>query len=338
MVKCERNTGAAFPSPQSSSRRLDPDLIAEMARSRPDEPTATTEDVLVSEISVDEEESTSKDQKYQNVNGKKRNLKWVRRRTVCGTAGYRPPEQVQERFLDYFSRIGYDERADWFSLGVCCYTMLTGRRPFPTRKELLQSDSQRQNTPLCALPSNNKVNNDILEKVLNDAEYQCLMFEVQYPDYFSHETDAKVFVDSLLARNPDERPRYNEIVKHPWLKSELFEEQSILKRAIPDWVKDHTYLQSQLTLGRAKSISRRASQGMGLWRGSTLSDCIDNLCSECFEKNDSIYAENFTKKWTTKARERNLTLFRHWNYMSDDSMKLEISASKKKESKLIIKN
>lgn len=34
-------------------------------------------------------------------------LRKVRRRTLCGTAGYRPPEQVGERFVDYQNRNGY---------------------------------------------------------------------------------------------------------------------------------------------------------------------------------------------------------------------------------------
>lgn len=38
-------------------------------------------------------------------------LKRVRRRTLCGTAGFRPPEQVGERYVDYYSRSGYNEKA-----------------------------------------------------------------------------------------------------------------------------------------------------------------------------------------------------------------------------------
>jgi serine/threonine protein kinase len=325
MVTRKRTPNQRFPSPHhSSSRRLDPGLIAEMSRARPDEPTATTEDVLASESSDGEELTSEGKCKCQNEDWK-RNLKWVRRRTVCGTAGYRPPEQVQERFLDYFSRNGYDERADWFSLGVCCYTMLIGRRPFPTRKELLQSDSQRQMIiPQRALPTT--VNNEILEKVMNDTEYQCLMFEVQYPSCFSDETDAKDFVDRLLARDPEVRPRYDGIIKHPWMEPEIFEEESVLRRAIPDWVKDHAHLQSR-NVNIPKPIARRAGQGIKY--DATLSECIDKLCSECFDNNDKIYAGNFATKWTTKAQESNLALFRHWNYMSDEAIKLEISAAKK---------
>ena len=51
------------------------------------------------EISEDETDDTRGD------------LKRVRRRTLCGTAGFRPPEQVGERYVDYYSRSGYNEKA-----------------------------------------------------------------------------------------------------------------------------------------------------------------------------------------------------------------------------------
>ena len=182
--------------------------------------------------------------------------------------------------------------------------MMTGRRPFPTRKELIQSDSQRLIIPQRAVPST--IQKEILDKVMNDAEYQCLMFEVQYPSHFKDEAAAKDFIDKLLARNPDERPRYKGIVEHQWMEGEMFEEESILRRVIPPWVKDHAYLQSRNDFCKPQ---RRASEIVKY--GTPLSECVDNLISDCFEKNDSIYAENFALKWKTKAQPRNLALFRH---------------------------
>ena len=43
----------------------------------------------------------------ENTDEIKADLRRVRRRTLCGTAGYRPPEQVGERFVDYANRNGY---------------------------------------------------------------------------------------------------------------------------------------------------------------------------------------------------------------------------------------
>jgi len=331
MVERKEVVAKPFASPGASSRQLDPSLIAEMARAsraRHDEPTASTDDVSIESSETDREMSNHEPCKCQDKR-LKNDVRWVRRRTVCGTAGYRPPEQVQERFLDYFSRNGYDERADWFSLGVCCYTMLTGRRPFPTKKELFQSDSQRNFVVDKRLPST--VDDAILDKIMNDAEYRCLMFEVQYPSYFLGELHAKSFIDALLERDPEARPRYDGIVQHPWMKQETFEEESIMKRSIPDWVQDHAYLQciqneSSFSLGGSPKIRKKRL-------ARTLSECVDAMCNECFEKHESIYAENFAIKWTTKARQRTIGLFRHWNYMSDEVMKYEISAANTTPSK-----
>jgi len=312
MVKRKTNL-QQIASPNSSSLQLDPNLIAEMARSRPDEPTASTDNVLSESSGQDPEITNHEDNECQEMETRN-NVKWVRRRTVCGTAGYRPPEQVQERFLDYFSRNGYDERADWFSLGVCCFTMLTGRRPFPTKRELLQTDSQRRIVSNKNLPS--KVDEAVLEKVMNDAEYQCLMFEVQYPSFFGCEPDAKSFIDALLARDPEARPRYDGIIHHSWMKGVSFDIDHIIQRPIPEWVRDHAYLQS-IQIDK-KHIDEQ------IQTGKTLSDCVDDMCSEYFQKNDPLFAENFALKWTTKARQRTIGLFRHWNYMSDEAIRLEV--------------
>ena len=45
-----------------------------------------------------------------------------RRRTLCGTLDYLPPEMVEGR--------EHDEAVDIWSLGVLCYEFLTGNPPF----------------------------------------------------------------------------------------------------------------------------------------------------------------------------------------------------------------
>jgi len=307
-----------------SQVQLDPDLVIAMSNTKPDEPTATTDDIVSesSEASTHHEaETMDPDHEIRNEN----KLKWVRRRTVCGTAGYRAPEQVQERYLDYFSRSGYDERADWFSLGVCCFTMMTGRRPFPTKQELLQSDSQRDVAaaliPDC-LPSNSQFNAEVAKRVMNDLEYRCLMFEVIFPSYFDDEPDAKAFIETLLSRNPDNRPRYDGIRSHPWMLGENFQAEEIMKKTIPSWVKQHAYLQSV----RNDEIYGSNPQSLNHSERS-LTGCIESLCSDCFEKHGAAYAESFALKWSTMARARTLGLFRHWNYMSDDVIALEAHAT-----------
>ena len=299
---------------------LDSDLAATMSNGRHDEPTCSTDEVL-SESSAPEPEMSE----HEN---RKVNLKWVRRRTVCGTAGYRPPEQVQERFLDYFSRSGYDERADWFSLGVCSFTMLTGHRPFPTKKELLKSDSQRNLPPYLGvdnIPAN--INVHAVKRLMNDIEYRCLMFEVVFPPYFEVELQAKHFIEALLSRNPDERPRYDVIISHPWMDGESFNAEEISKLSIPQWVKDHAQLQS-VKNENPKRTSLRCRHHINQ---RSLRECIDSLCSDCFDKHETAYAENFALKWSMSPEKRTFELFRHWNFMSDDIIELERKTSTSQE-------
>ena len=87
--------------------------------------------------SSEETEWTEDDATDSDIKG---DLRRVRRRTLCGTSGYRPPEQVQERYVDYDNRMGYDELVDHFALGVTVFLMVCGKRPFPTKKQLMQSN------------------------------------------------------------------------------------------------------------------------------------------------------------------------------------------------------
>lgn len=313
MLRKKRKTCMSMTSKiKPSSRRLHPNLIAQMSRFRQDELTASTESSL-SESSERAPEITSLEQIEQIDTNDKSDVKWIRRRTVCGTAGYRPPEQVQERFLHYFSRNGYDERADWFALGVCCYTMLTGRRPFPTKKELLLSESQKRVVSKQNLPSKVVQEEILLDKLMNDPEYRCLMFEVEYPSYFNCEEDAKGFINALLERDPESRPRYAEIINLPWMKGESFEEKILMTRPIPEWVTNHAIMNS---MGNDDLRKRDKSR--------SLSDCVNDMCNDCYSKDNPVYAENFRIKWKSKPGQRAINLFRHWNYISDEAMILEI--------------
>lgn len=326
--KSTKRSTVASAQIQSSSRRLDSNLIFQMTQSRPDEPTASTDHL--SESSERAPEIASFELGDNEKNGKS-DVKWVRRRTVCGTAGYRPPEQVQERFLNYFSRHGYDERADWFSLGVCCYTMLTGHRPFPTKKELLLSESQRRLICKRKLPSR-AVGNEVFDKLLNDPEYQCLMFEVEFPSYFNCELHAKGFINALLERDPESRPRYDEIRQLPWMRGESFETRSVMSQPIPDWVRNHTLMQAI-----QKDIPMHLSGGNNATT-RTLGDCINDMCSEYVAKNNPDYAENFASKWKSKPSQRAINLFRHWNYISDDAIIHEIRSLVEKTGECSISN
>jgi serine/threonine protein kinase len=64
-----------------------------------EEPTGEEDSMSSEEPEVSGEES-----------GDVGDLRRIRRRTLCGTAGFRPPEQVGERYVDYYLRSGYDEK------------------------------------------------------------------------------------------------------------------------------------------------------------------------------------------------------------------------------------
>mmetsp|Transcript_22546 Transcript_22546/g.48949 ORF Transcript_22546/g.48949 Transcript_22546/m.48949 type:complete len:633 (-) Transcript_22546:66-1964(-) len=264
-------------------------------------------------------------------------LRRVRRRTVCGTAGYRPPEQLQERYTHYSSRTGYDERADWFALGVCCYAMVTGKRAFPTTRELRRSErsiSARNGSRSGsgeATPRVGNLSREASKKVMNDAEFRCLLFEVQYPVQFCAERDAESFVRALLELDPQSRLTYDGIMNHPWMKGEDFSNEGALQRPIPQWVKDHVYAQ-------AKEVAKKENR-WPQWkrllrprqyksdRYNTLRECIDDMCKECYTTHDSSYAKTFGKKWTANARKSTIELFEHWAFLSEDAIAVEMNCA-----------
>ncbi|XP_049643068.1 aurora kinase C-like [Suncus etruscus] len=64
----------------------------------------------------------------------------LRRKTMCGTLDYLPPEMISGRI--------YDEKVDLWCIGVLCYELLVGSPPFEsptsneTYKRILQVDIQ----------------------------------------------------------------------------------------------------------------------------------------------------------------------------------------------------
>jgi len=246
----------------------------------------------------------------------------VRRRTVCGTAGYRPPEQVQERYVSYPMRNGYDERADWFSLGVTTFVMIAGRRPFPTKRELeksvhVSSKELIRDEDLSELMAH--LDEEATLKALNDSEFRCLMHQVQYPQQFSQDQNAASFVEKLISRDPKDRLRYGDIRKHPWMIQETFEEESALTRPIPQWVKDHAYLQSIRYEDNEIENSKQSLK---------ISTFIGELCNRAYEKRDSHSADCFATRWLTNPSDETISLFRNWGYISDDAVQLEKEATR----------
>ncbi|CAG8599073.1 11848_t:CDS:2, partial [Ambispora gerdemannii] len=101
----------------------------------------------------------------------------ARRKTLCGTLDYLPPEMVEGR--------EHDTRVDLWSLGVLCYEFLVGIPPF----EDLTGYS---------------------------ATYKRIaLVDLKIPDHISPE--AQDLIVSLLQYDPNKRLPLDQVVNHPWI-------------------------------------------------------------------------------------------------------------------------
>jgi len=146
------------------------------------------------------------------------------------------------------------------------------------------------------------------------------MFEINFPQYFENEIDAKKIIEDLLSRNPEDRPRFNEITTNPWISGEPFCVDHVLTRLIPEWVKDHAYLQSTNMISPTQT-SVNDPKGRGDVK--TVAQCIKSLCCSYFEMYNLSYAERFKQKWMIIPSQGTSHLFQNWCYISEDPIKIE---------------
>ena len=100
-----------------------------------------------------------------------------RRKTLCGTLDYLPPEMVEGR--------DHDKNVDVWSLGVLTYEFLAGCAPF-------EADGPPEQT-----------------------YRRIARVDLKFPSYFSAE--AKDFIKKLLKKKPSDRMDLHEVPKHPWM-------------------------------------------------------------------------------------------------------------------------
>ncbi|KAG0223306.1 hypothetical protein BGX31_008571 [Mortierella sp. GBA43] len=101
-----------------------------------------------------------------------------RRKTICGTLDYLPPEMVEGR--------EHSNQVDLWSLGILCYEFLVGNPPF----EVL--DERREPT---------------YKRIVN--------VDLNIPETVSPE--AKDLICKLLRYTPDERLALDRVLLHPWI-------------------------------------------------------------------------------------------------------------------------
>ncbi|KAF9930861.1 hypothetical protein FBU30_011150 [Linnemannia zychae] len=107
-----------------------------------------------------------------------------RRKTICGTLDYLPPEMVEGRL--------HSNQVDLWSLGVLCYEFLVGHPPFEVKDETTEDTDDREST---------------FRRIAN--------VELTIPDHVSD--DAKDLIRKLLKRNPDQRLALERVMLHPFI-------------------------------------------------------------------------------------------------------------------------
>jgi len=100
-----------------------------------------------------------------------------RRKTMCGTLDYLPPEMVQ--------RHEYDQRVDYWCIGILLFEFLTGSAPFESEK-----------------------NEETYRKICKE--------EVKFPNHVS--PLARDLITKLLAKKAVDRISLVEAIRHPWIE------------------------------------------------------------------------------------------------------------------------
>lgn len=101
-----------------------------------------------------------------------------RRKTLCGTLDYLPPEMVEGR--------DHDSRVDVWSLGVLCYEFLFGTPPF---EALGHSETYKR----------------------------ILKVDLRFPNHRQISDGAKDLIRKLLMKDPKQRMSLEKIFSHPWI-------------------------------------------------------------------------------------------------------------------------
>jgi len=101
-----------------------------------------------------------------------------RRRTLCGTLDYLPPEMVEGK--------EHDSAVDNWSLGVLAYEFLTGGPPFEA-------------------PGH------------QDTYRRIVRVDLKFPEQSAPSHEAQEFVRQLLVKDPRERLALCEVEQHPWI-------------------------------------------------------------------------------------------------------------------------
>lgn len=153
------------------------------------------------------------------------------------------------------------------------------------------------------------------------------MSEVTFPDGL-HDAEARPFVSALLARDPNDRPRFEGIKNDPWMSEMKFDAASLKGSKIPiDWLHKHIHTMARARPLRSMRRSSTTSLNKSTASGVSLSAFIEDMCAQMIEIGKNEEAEIAAKRWTTPPTPSTKELFRHWNYISEDALELEMSVN-----------
>lgn len=166
-----------------------------------------------------------------------------------------------------------------------------------------------------------------IRKAMKDVEFKCLMTEVSYPDFLCEDPELKSFIEHMIERDPNERPRFTEIKAHPWMSNMDFDEKKLKQIPMPDWVKKHAQQESR---AKPKQMRRNSTTQNKQNKDLCLSLFIKDICAQMVDICSKEDAENYSSRWLTNPSMKTMGLFRQWNYISDDAIALEINNASQK--------
>lgn len=135
-----------------------------------------------------------------------------RRRTLCGTLDYLPPEMVQGE--------AHDSCVDVWSLGVLCYEFLVGAPPFEAaghRWERLRAGGAGGRATPRSLPVIPLSHNLPTPPPPSSETYRrILRVDLRFPAG-AVSPGARDLITRLLARQPGDRLPLGQVLQHPWI-------------------------------------------------------------------------------------------------------------------------
>ncbi|KGQ12816.1 Serine/threonine-protein kinase ark1 [Beauveria bassiana D1-5] len=141
-----------------------------------------------------------------------------RRKTMCGTLDYLPPEMLRPGGTDNF----YNEKVDLWSLGVLTYEFLVGEAPFEDTQVMTQRRIARADMSVPSFVSPEAA--DLIKKISLGAAQP----DHKISSLYSPETNGDLL--QLLVLDPEKRIPLDQIPLHPWIVKHCVKGERVAKR------------------------------------------------------------------------------------------------------------